>query len=43
MKADPDVTCDVGEAARGMTDQEVQASEGQIDHAGTDGEGGDAE
>ena len=34
MKADPEVTCEVGEAARGMTDQEVQASGGQIDQAG---------
>ena len=34
VKADPKVTCEVGEAARGMTDQEVQASGGQIDQAG---------
>ena len=34
VKADPEVTCEVGEAARGMTDQEVQASGGQIDQAG---------
>ena len=35
VKADTEVTCEVGElAARGMTDQEVQASGGQIDQAG---------
>ena len=34
VKADPEVTCEVGETARGMTDQEVQASGGQIDQAG---------
>ena len=34
MKADPEVTCEVGEAARGLTDQEVQAIGGQIDQAG---------
>ena len=34
VKVDPKVTCEVGEAARGMTDQEVPASGGQIDQAG---------
>ena len=34
MKAELEVTCEAGEAASGMLDQEVQASRGQIDQAG---------